>query len=214
MTERLYYISDATEGHAKVVRCTSEPDGRYAVELERTLFHPQGGGQPADRGAIAGIAVEGVSLRGETVIHILAQPLAPGAVVEMQIDKSTRARHSRWHSAGHLIGYAGERFGWEPVKAHHWPGEGRITFIPREQQISMPDANALLAMIKGWQADNLLLYTDIEAGRRKVRFGDLPAYPCGGTHVKQLAETDGMQILGLKMKKGQLVVTYALHEQA
>ena len=78
----------------------------------------------------------------------------------------------------------------------------------------MPDANALLAMIKGWQADNLLLYTDIEAGRRKVRFGDLPAYSCGGTHVKQLAETDGMQILGLKMKKGQLVVTYALHKQA
>jgi Ser-tRNA(Ala) deacylase AlaX len=64
MTERLYYTSEATEGRAKVIRCTEEPDGRYAVELDQTLFHPQGGGQPADRGLIAGIAVEGEPARG------------------------------------------------------------------------------------------------------------------------------------------------------
>lgn len=213
MTERLYYISDATEGRAKVIRCIEEPDGRYAVELDQTLYHPQGGGQPADRGVIAGIAVEGVSLRGERVIHMLSRPLAPGEEVEMQIDKSARVRHSRWHSAGHLIGYAGEQFGWEPVKAHHWPGEGRITFMPREQQASMPEASALLAMIDGWKADNLLCHSEIEAGRRTVRFGDLPAYPCGGTHVTQLAEIGELQRFELKIKKGQLVVTYALDEQ-
>ncbi|QPK01214.1 alanyl-tRNA editing protein [Enterobacter mori] len=212
MTERLYYTSEVTEGRAKVIRCTEEPDGRYAVELDQTLFHPQGGGQPADRGLIAGIAVEGVSLRGEQVIHILARPLMPGEV-EMQVDKSARVRHSCWHSAGHLIGCAGEQFGWEPVKAHHWPGEGRITFVPREPQASLPDANRLSAMIDGWKADNLLRQTEIEAGRRRVRFGDLPAYPCGGTHVRQLAEIGEMQLIGLKMKKGQLVVTYTLHEQ-
>ena len=48
MTERLYYTSDATECLARVVNCLSEADGRYAIELDRTLFHPQGGGQPAD----------------------------------------------------------------------------------------------------------------------------------------------------------------------
>ncbi len=66
MTERLYYASDATEARVKAIRCTEEADGRYAVELDQTLFHPQGGGQPADRGLIAGIAVEGVSLRGSS----------------------------------------------------------------------------------------------------------------------------------------------------
>ncbi|MRE94203.1 alanyl-tRNA editing protein [Enterobacter bugandensis] len=211
MTERLYYTSEATEGRAKVICCTEEADGRYAVELDKTLFHPQGGGQPADRGWIAGIAVEGVSLRGEQVIHMLARPLAPGEV-EMQVDQSARIRHSRWHSAGHLIGYAGEQFGWEPVKAHHWPGEGRITFTAGELLASIPDASAMMVIINGWKTDNLLRHTEIEAGRRKVRFGDLPAYACGGTHVKELAEIGGMQILGLKMKKGQLVIAYALDE--
>ena len=50
MTERVYYTSDATDGRAQIIACTAEADGRYAIELDRTLFHPQGGGQPADRG--------------------------------------------------------------------------------------------------------------------------------------------------------------------
>jgi len=209
MTERLYYTSDATAGRAQVICCTEEPDGRYAIELNQTLFHPQGGGQPADRGSIAGMVVEAVSLREEQVVHILSGALAPGEV-EIQVDEDVRERHARWHSAGHLIGYAGEQFGWKPVKAHHWPGEGRITFMPGEPQGLLPDASALMAIIDGWKADNLLRHTEIESGRRKVRFGDLPAYLCGGTHVKQLADIGMVQILGLKMKKGQLVVTYAL----
>lgn len=44
MTERLYYTSDDTRGHATITHCTAEPDGRYAITLDSTLFHPQGGG--------------------------------------------------------------------------------------------------------------------------------------------------------------------------
>ena len=72
MTERVYYTSDATDGRAQIIACTAEADGRYAIELDRTLFHPQGGGQPADRGWIAGQAVETVIVRGDSVLHILA----------------------------------------------------------------------------------------------------------------------------------------------
>ena len=62
MTERVYYTSDATDGRAQIIACTAEADGRYAIELDRTLFHPQGGGQPADRGWIAGQVVETVAV--------------------------------------------------------------------------------------------------------------------------------------------------------
>lgn len=40
MTERLYYTSDATEGREHILRCEPDAEGRYAVELDRTLFHP------------------------------------------------------------------------------------------------------------------------------------------------------------------------------
>lgn len=127
MTERVYYASDATEGRAQIIGCRAEADGRYAIELDRTLFHPQGGGQPSDSGWIDEQVVMAVATRGDSVLHIVAQPLPLGEV-EMRIDASARQLHARLHSAGHLLGLAGEQFGWRPVKAHHWPGEGRITF--------------------------------------------------------------------------------------
>ncbi|VFS66281.1 Uncharacterised protein [Raoultella planticola] len=54
MTERLYYTSDATEGRARVLSCLAEADGRYAIELDQTLFHPQAAG---NRPTAAGLTV-------------------------------------------------------------------------------------------------------------------------------------------------------------
>ena len=45
---------------------------------------------------------------------------------------------------------------------------------------------------------------------RQIGFGDLPAYGCGGTHVATLGELGAIAITGVKMKKGQLIVKYAL----
>ncbi|APZ03947.1 hypothetical protein BWI95_02090 [Kosakonia cowanii JCM 10956 = DSM 18146] len=208
MTERLYYTSDALEGHARVLRCTEQADGRYGIVLDRTLFHPQGGGQPADKGWINGVTVESVAQQEDEVIHLLAQPLPVGEV-EVKIDAETRALHSQLHSAGHLIGYAGEAAGWRPVKAHHWPGEGRITFAPGEEAAE-PEAATFTDAITRWQSASLARSIAFEAGRRRVSFGDLPAYGCGGTHVRSLAELGLVVISNVKVKKGQLIVNYTV----
>lgn len=208
MTERLYYISDAAECCARVVNCLNEADGRYAIELDRTLFHPQGGGQPADRGWIADIPVEGVVARGDSIAHIVSRPL-PFGDVEIQVDMTARHLHTRLHSAGHLIGQAGERFGWQPIKAHHWPGEGRITFTAGIHAV-LPEARALLALVEGWQAEDLLRQIWFADGMRKVGFGDMPGYLCGGTHVVSLSELGEVVITQVKMKKGQMIVSYTM----
>lgn len=107
MTHREYYLSDALQGEANVLRCEQNAQGEYEVELDSTLFHPQGGGQPSDSGTINGVPVLRVENRGDLVIHLLAQPVATGPVT-LVVDDTLRHRHTRWHSAGHLIGYAGE----------------------------------------------------------------------------------------------------------
>ncbi|NTZ50299.1 MULTISPECIES: alanyl-tRNA editing protein [Citrobacter] len=208
MTERLYYTSDDTRGHATITHCTAEPDGRYAITLDSTLFHPQGGGQPSDSGAIGGVPVEGVMTRGEEVVHIVAQPLPPGETT-LHIDAAVRHLHARLHSAGHMIGQAGEIFGWRPVKAHHWPNEGRITFAIGEGS-TLPEAAQLMAKIGQWQTDNLARRITFDGGLRQVGFGDLPGYPCGGTHVARLSELGEVIITQVKLKKGQMVVSYTL----
>lgn len=123
MTERRYYYSDDLQGQARVLSCAPAEAGAYAVELDATLFHPQGGGQPSDVGSLGDVTVLRVQQQGDTVVHFTAAPL-PNGPVTMQIDEAQRRLHARWHSAGHLIGWLGETRGWRPVKAHHWPGKG------------------------------------------------------------------------------------------
>ena len=54
MTEKLYYRDAyATKFTARVLDCTEEKK-HWTVILDRTLFYPEGGGQPADIGALGG----------------------------------------------------------------------------------------------------------------------------------------------------------------
>lgn len=207
-TERLYYASDDLQRQAQVLACDATDDGRYAVVLAATLFHPQGGGQRADTGMLGGKTVLHVSSRGDEVVHLLAEPLPLGPV-DMQVDGEIRLLHSRWHSAGHLIGWLGENRGWQPVKAHHWPGEGRITFAPGAAAQTV-GVDFLQASLEGLIAADLSRVQVLEQGGRQVGFGELPAYSCGGTHVRSLAELVGVLISAVKMKKGQLVVHYGM----
>jgi Ser-tRNA(Ala) deacylase AlaX len=70
MTERVYN-QDATDGRAQITACTAG-DGRYAIERIGRVVSPAGGGQPADRGWIAGQAVETDVVR-MVALHILSR---------------------------------------------------------------------------------------------------------------------------------------------
>lgn len=206
MTERLYYYHDDLQLQARVLACTAQEGGSYAVQLDATLFHPQGGGQPSDSGTIDGVAVLRVAAQGDQLLHYLAEPLSCGPVT-LEIDGEQRQLHTRWHSAGHLIGWLGENRGWQPVKAHHWPGEGRITFAPGAQATELGQ-EYLQQRLTDMIAADLPRRQLEQQGMRQVGFGDLPAYGCGGTHVRSLAELGKVQITAVKMKKGQLIVQY------
>lgn len=84
-----------------------------AVQLDRTLFYPTGGGQPGDIGTLT--LADGTVLtvtdtvKGETPgdpWHRLSEPvaaLAVGLAVAGEIDWQRRYRHMRMHTAMHLL---------------------------------------------------------------------------------------------------------------
>ena len=79
-----------------------------AIELDRTVFYPAGGGQPGDSGRIAGLHVADTRKGedGERVLHVLepGAPLPPpGTAIEAEIDWKRRYRHMRFHTALHLL---------------------------------------------------------------------------------------------------------------
>lgn len=205
MTERLYFERDDLTHCATVLRC-ERIDEKVQVVLDATIFHPQGGGQPADTGWIGASRVSGVFLAGDEVVHVVDLPILPGPVL-VQVDAQPRQLHAVLHSAGHLIGYAGMAHGLVPVKAHHWPGESRVVFGEGlevgavEQSALQHEVNRLLGM-------GLPRIVEIDEAQRAVGFGELPAFPCGGTHVRSLAEIGRIEITAMKYKKGQLTVSY------
>jgi misacylated tRNA(Ala) deacylase len=87
------------------------------VQLDRTVFYPQGGGQAGDAGEL--ILADGTRIaiadtrKGEApgeIVHVPAAEqsdtlgkLRPGDTVTAQIDWDRRHRHMRFHTATHLL---------------------------------------------------------------------------------------------------------------
>ena len=207
MTQRLFFTHDHLVADVDVLECTPV-EQQFAVVLQSTIFHPQGGGQPFDTGWLGQSTVLKVVQEAERIVHYVDQPVALGPV-QARVDGQRRTLHTRLHSAGHLIGNAGETLGWMPIKAHHWPGEGKISFIRGESAQDM-QADALQEQVNQWIGADLPRHMTLDGGTREVGFGDLPAYACGGTHVQTLAQVGQVTILGLSEKKGTLSVRYSL----
>ncbi|MFB6196332.1 MAG: alanyl-tRNA editing protein [Haloplanus sp.] len=81
------------------------------VVLDRTYFYAESGGQPADRGTLAGVPVADVQYGDGAVVHRLAEPadLEPGETVTGLIDDDFRTYCTRAHTASHLLYGAGRR---------------------------------------------------------------------------------------------------------
>ncbi|CRM88676.1 Alanine--tRNA ligase [Pseudomonas sp. 22 E 5] len=207
MTERLFFTHDHLTAELEVLSCTPHEE-QFAVILQSTIFHPQGGGQPFDTGWLGEATVLRVTQAADRVVHYVDRPLEPGPITA-RVDEQRRMLNTRLHSAGHLIGNVGETLGWMPIKAHHWPGEGKITFIRGEAAQAM-DAEAIQQQVNQWIAADYPRHMNLEDGTREVGFGELPAYACGGTHVQALSELGQVTILTLSEKKGALSVRYEL----
>lgn len=126
MTEKLYE-NDAylLECEAKVVSC--EPaQGGYAVELDRTVLFPEGGGQLSDRGKIGEAVVTHVAEEQGRITHYCDKPLAVGAVVKVTADAAVRLDHMQQHTGEHILSYAAWKlFGANNIGFHM--SEGMVT---------------------------------------------------------------------------------------
>jgi misacylated tRNA(Ala) deacylase len=109
MSENICYTDAyARETEATVLEADADA---HAVLLDRTVFYPGGGGQPADVGELIGEAggswrVIGAKKRGDDIWHTLAEGGELPAVdtkVTARIDWDRRHQLMRTHSALHVL---------------------------------------------------------------------------------------------------------------
>lgn len=217
MTKKIYLECPELTLTAMVTHSGKDKYGPF-VELDETVFHPQGGGQKADRGTLAGLAVVHVAKNAAgTVRHYLA----PGQTmpqqyddVDLVVDADKRKRNARWHTAGHLIAaVADECFPWlNPTDGHHWPHEARVQCDPAPEGADLPAArDRIAAGVKAAIAADLPVVIEGEPhGHRLIRIGSYDPAGCGGTHVANLAELGRVDITKLRHKNGSLRISYEL----
>lgn len=198
------------------------------IVLDRTVFYPEGGGQPGDTGVLRwdGGACRIANTLQEKVSGLFLHVPEDGAVlppagqvVTAEIDWDRRYRHMRMHTTLHLLCSLIDA----PVTGGNLTVEkGRLDFDLEDS----PDKEVLTAHLNrliqdnrpvehGWiSADELQQNPDLVRtmsvkppvtadGVRTIRIENVDFQPCGGTHVRNTGEIGGVRVSKIE-KKGKM----------
>jgi misacylated tRNA(Ala) deacylase len=222
MSTELLFRDDAylRTANARVLAVTER-----GIELDRTLFYPQGGGQAGDTGALVRKSGERIIIADarkadgpDGVVHIVAagSPLPElGEELALEIDWERRYRLMRLHTALHLLSCVIPA----PVTGGNIvPDKARLDFdIDMSRLDAARIAGETNALISAGAATETVWITDAEldaqpelvktmsvqpprgAGRvRLLRIPGIDLQPCGGTHVANIAEIGGIRVLRIR----------------
>jgi misacylated tRNA(Ala) deacylase len=210
---------------ARVVAVTDQG----GVVLDRTVFYANSGGQPGDTGAL--VTADGTRLAVANAVytdavkteiaHVLAAPVAlkPGDAVTAEIEWDKRYARMRMHTALHLLSAV---LPYAVTGGSVGDADGRLDFDIPEAGLDKDAIGAKLAeMIATDAAVTSRWITDAEleanpglvktmsvkppmgTGRvRLIEIAGLDLQPCGGTHVRNVAEIGAVRVTGIE-KKGK-----------
>lgn len=207
-TERLYY-EDCYRREFTATVVAVDADG--AVELDRSAFYPESGGQAHDLGMLNGRRLERVVERDDRVLHYFAKASGPGETpraltqgetVQGEIDWQRRFDLMQHHTGQHLLSaVAEELYGWKTESVHIGAesatielavgeiGPGALAQLEQEAnrriQSNLPVSISIHA-----SAENLNLRkpTGRQGPVRVVAIANLDHSACGGTHVRATGE--------------------------
>ena len=106
MTVKLFENNSLLKECTATVTACTEKEGQYLVELDQTVFFPEGGGQLSDKGKIADVIVSHVSERDGHIYHECDKPLEVGAEIKAVLDWRVRLDRMQQHLGEHLLSYA------------------------------------------------------------------------------------------------------------
>jgi misacylated tRNA(Ala) deacylase len=210
------------EGEGEILLC--EPEGNsFRVLLQDSIFYPEGGGQPADKGRLGVAAVLDVKRIDGKVWHIIDQELALGEY-KQEIDWIRRFDHMQQHSGQHLLtAVILKLFGWSTVGFHL----GEITSYidldcnaaTKEQLLVIESevdeyirkslkVTSRVISFEQFGKDSSVRSRRFPKGfRGDVRLVDidgLDSNTCGGTHVSNLSELQCVSLIKTERVNGRV----------
>lgn len=236
MTERLYYDdSYTTHFPARVVERLTVGD-HPAVVLDRTYFYPEGGGQPADRGTIAGVEVLDVLTReGDyAVLHVLSSPVGEEEV-SCEVDWNRRFDHMQQHTGQHILTQAFVQTAGANTIGFHLSSD-RVTIDLDKGGLKPETIDAVEDLVNRVIYENRPVAVEtinpddidgvrmrkmpdalVTDGLRVIEVSGFDRTACGGTHVAHTGEIGLIKIVKLEKYKDGTRVEFccgwrALHD--
>lgn len=211
-------------------------DGNW-VELEETYFHPEGGGQPADKGTIEEYEVEDIQFKGERIIHKISNHnLSVGDVVKGSIDKDFRKYCMRCHTGSHVVyGAARKLFGKVDYSGFEI-GEGKVRIdfktkahIDKDSLLelerlsneaileSLPISFSLVDRDKAESIRELAFAKEMP-DQEEVRVVEIEGWDkatCSGTHLKNTIDVGRIHVIDKeKLQEGVTRVNFSVGKPA
>ncbi len=202
------------------VLATGEENGRPFAILSDTIFYPEGGGQPSDRGTLAGVAVLDVRKAPDGIRHTLERTVPRGPAA-LRLDGARRFDHMQQHTGQHLLtAVAEDRFGWQTTAFHLGERlcdiELAAPSLARDRLRALEEAVA--AEIRAARPVSPRRVSPEEFARLSVRTRGLPEghegeirlveiqgldlSTCGGTHLRTTAEIELLAFPGTEPVRG------------
>ena len=218
-TERLYYTDSYLRSfNARVIRTS---DDARVVYLDRTAFYPSSGGQPFDKGTIAGVPVEDVIDEDDVIAHRLAGSVA-GGEVECAVDWKRRFEHMQQHTGQHLLSAVlANLFGWQTLSFHMGevastidlatPAIDRKHMVVAEQraaELIAENRPVSITTEDAASAQGLRKDTERTGAIRVVSIEGLDRSACGGTHVRATGEIGCVLIRGSEKIRGNVRIEF------
>ena len=196
--------------------------------LDKTVFYPEGGGQPGDTGRIANNIFEAdvtnTIKSTDGILHLIDNKLGPiseGDNVTIDIDWERRYALMRMHTALHILcsvvdgAVTGGSVGIQKSRLDFdIPGERPDKESLTQQLMEIVDKN--YPVMSSWISDQELqrnpglirtmsVKPPTGTGQvRMIRIGDdIDFQPCGGTHVKSTGEIGKIKISKIENKGKQ-----------
>jgi len=200
------------------------------LQLDRTVFYPQGGGQAGDRGRLVladGSVLEIADTRkGETpgaILHVpapgqeaLLARVAPGQRVQATIDMQRRQRHMRFHTATHLLcalvphpvdgcsitaDYARLDFHMNEPLDKLVLGEGLARLVAEAHPVRHRWISEAELDANPQLVRSMSVQPPRGQGRvRVLEIDGVDLQPCGGTHVANTAEIGAVVVTKIEKK--------------
>jgi len=222
-TTRLHYQDTFLfRFEAEVLAARPSADG-LEVALDRTAFYVESGGQPPDRGRLAGWEVVGVSLEEGVVWHHLrasaSEAPAPGARVAGEVDPELRLDHMQQHTGQHILSRSFLLAGGGGTRSFHLGREESTIDLDGEKpepalleragaianRCVLEDRPVRIVEATREELSRYPLRRDPGEDRDVQRLIEIEEFDwsaCGGTHARRTGEVGPIQILGAEKVRG------------